>query len=171
MKPSIRTWHPGDDLDALTEMLHRAYAPLAAEGLRYTATHQTPEVTLRRLSRGHALVAEIGGRVVGTLTVYQPDGEDATPAYREHFHFGQFGVVPEFKGRGIGTALHAAALDHVRSLGGAAMALDTASPASRLIALYERWGYEIIDRISYSSTNYESVVMRLWLQRPPAPAE
>lgn len=141
-------------------MLHRAYAPLAAEGLRYTATHQSAEVTLRRLSRGHPLVAVVDGRIVGTLTVYAPDPEDSTPAYREHFHFGQFGVDPDLKGQGIGTALHAAALDHVRSLGGTAMTLDTAAPAARLIALYERWGYEIIDRISYSGTNYESVVMR-----------
>jgi hypothetical protein len=48
-----------DDIGALTGLLHRAYAPLASRGLRFTATHQLPEVTLRRLHRGYPLVAHV----------------------------------------------------------------------------------------------------------------
>ena len=58
----IRELAPLDDVELLTEMLHRAYAPLAALGLRYSATHQSPEVTRRRLDKGYSLVAEVEGR-------------------------------------------------------------------------------------------------------------
>jgi hypothetical protein len=40
------------------------------------------------------------------------------------------------------------------------MMLDTAEPASGLIALYESWGYRIVGRADWRpNTNYESVLM------------
>jgi len=41
----IRSLQDSDDVDEITEMLHRAYAGLAAMGLRYLATHQSADVT------------------------------------------------------------------------------------------------------------------------------
>jgi GNAT superfamily N-acetyltransferase len=157
----IRPWEPRDDVVEITEMLHRAYAPLAARGLRYNATHQPPEVTRRRLSGGFAFVAEVDGRLVGTITTYRPDLQSTALVYREPFtfHFGQFGVEPDFKGKGIGRALHQAILDCAVGNGATAMALDTAAPASDLIALYRRWGYSEVGRAQWDSTNYESVIM------------
>ena len=52
---SIRPIEPGDDVAALTDMLHRAYAVLGAMGLNYTAVDQTCEVTRERLAGGIAL--------------------------------------------------------------------------------------------------------------------
>ena len=46
---SIRPWPAGDALDALTALLHRAYAPLAAAGMSFTAATQTPEMTAQRM--------------------------------------------------------------------------------------------------------------------------
>ena len=157
----IRSFRDDDDLDGLTSLLHRAYAPLAAAGLRYTATYQSAEVTLRRLQTGHPLVAELDGRVIGTVTVYQKNPDSVVPLYREAdaFYFGQFGVDPDCAGRGVGRALHAAAIRHALNQGARRMALDTAAPAHNLIATYHRWGYVIVDRIHFSSTNYESVIM------------
>jgi GNAT superfamily N-acetyltransferase len=158
----IRSLRIDDDLGDITEMLHRAYAALGARGLRYNATHQSPEVTARRLVRGYPILAENDGRIVGTLTVYRPDPNHTAMVYRdaETYHFGQFGVDPEFRGRGLGRALHSKAIDYAGGQGARFMALDTAAPATELIALYERWGYRICERISWDSTNYESVLMR-----------
>ena len=158
---NIRVFTPEDDGVALTKRLQRAYAPRAARGLRYNATHQTPEVTTRRLFRGHPLVAEVDGAVVGTITVYGPEPESKVALYRDQhtYHFGQFGVEPGTKGRGIGRALHGAAIDYALAQGGRFMGLDTAAPAGDLIAMYLRWGYVVVDRTSWESTNYESVIM------------
>ena len=158
----IRVITPQDDLWALTDLLHRAYAPLAARGLRFTATHQTTEVTTERLFKGHPLAAEIDGRIVGTITIYPPKPKHRTATYRDpHTHgFGQFAVEPALSGQGIGRRLHQAALEHALSQGARFMALDTAEPATDLIATYERWGYTIVERVQWGDTNYPSVLMR-----------
>ncbi|MGE0705589.1 MAG: hypothetical protein AB7F99_12680 [Vicinamibacterales bacterium] len=44
---------PDDDLDAITAMLHEAYAPLAAAGMRFVASHQSMDTT--RLHRVRAV--------------------------------------------------------------------------------------------------------------------
>jgi len=167
---TIRDWRNNDDVEALTRMLHRAYAPLAAAGMRYMATHQSPDVTLRRLKRGRALIAEHENRIIATLTIYRPDPESTVHLYRDPltYHFGQFGVEPEYKGKGIGRTLHQAAIHHTREQGGRYLALDTAGPAADLIATYQRWGYHIMERMDFPATNYESVIMRLDLQ-PSSP--
>jgi ribosomal protein S18 acetylase RimI-like enzyme len=151
-----------DDINALTNLLHRAYAPLASRGLRFTATHQSSGVTLRRLNKGYPLVAEWGGKPAGTITVYGPDPESEVPEYRDEssFHFGQFGVDPIHQGLGIGRALHDAIVQHAMNSNARFMCLDTAAPAKDLIGLYQKWGYAIVNRISFSSVNYDSVIMR-----------
>lgn len=158
----IRDLKPDDDVVGITAMLHRAYAPLAARGLRYSATHQSPEVTSKRLSRGHSFVAESDGRVVGIITAYGPNPDSKIPTYRDPltFHFGQFGVDPDFKGNGIGRALHKASVSYALAQGAHFMALDTALPAKDLIATYERWGYVTVGYAQWDVTNYESVIMR-----------
>lgn len=40
------------------------------------------------------------------------------------------------------------------------MALDTAAPATDLIATYERRGYAIVERVQWGDTDYPSVLMR-----------
>ena len=41
------------------------------------------------------------------------------------------------------------------------MGLDMAAPAANLIAMYERWGYHVVDQADWRPhTNYASVVMR-----------
>jgi GNAT superfamily N-acetyltransferase len=156
-----------DDIDALTDLLHRAYAPLASRGLRFTATHQSAEVTRLRLSRGYPFIADWNGKPSGTVTVYGPDPESDVPEYRDEssFHFGQFGVDPIHQGLGIGKALHDAIIDHAMEQDAHFMCLDTAAPAEDLIGLYQKWGYAIVNRMSFSSVNYDSVIMRRDLRR------
>lgn len=151
-----------DDIDDLTDLLHRAYAPLASRGLRFTATHQSSEVTRLRFNKGFPLIAEWNRKPVGTITGYGPDPDSQVPEYRDEssYHFGQFGVDPNFQGRGIGKALHEAILRHAMEQGAHFMCLDTAAPAEDLIGLYQKWGYAIVNRVSFSSVNYDSVIMR-----------
>jgi hypothetical protein len=65
----MRLLGPGDDLAALTSLLNRAYAELAAAGFNYTAATQDAVVTGRRVSVGECWLACIGGTVAGTATI------------------------------------------------------------------------------------------------------
>ncbi len=167
MPLTIRDCDPARDLIPLTELLNRAYAGLAARGLRYVASHQTPDVTAKRIHSGRCIVAEEAGRLVGTITVRpsQPDAD--VPLYRENdvMIFAQFGVDPDKRGQGIGRILHDHAISHALARGAKCMALDTAAPATDLIELYRRWGYAEVSRHSWPSTNYTSVVMKKPLRR------
>jgi GNAT superfamily N-acetyltransferase len=174
MKIEIRTCRLPDDLIPLTALLHRAYAELAARGLKYVATYQTVDVTERRVRAGHCFIAEAEGAIVGTLTVRHPNPAATVSTYREPatFTFGQFGVDPTMRGKGIGSSLHENALHFARENGGTAMALDTAAPAEHLIALYSKWGYREVSRHQWDVTNYESVIMKKeFEQRPVVPPQ
>ena len=55
----------------LTELLHAAYAPLAAEGLHYVASHQPPQTTLDRLTEGTGWIFHYGSELAGTISLYE----------------------------------------------------------------------------------------------------
>jgi GNAT superfamily N-acetyltransferase len=157
----IRRLAAEDSLEDLTGLLHRAYRPLLDAGLRYLATHQDVETTAQRVSQGECWVAEVEGRVVGTVTL-APPGTLRDADYYERsgvavFH--QFAVDPDRQGRGIGSRM----MDHVEqraaALGASEIALDTAEGAERLIAMYERRGYRRVGRTNWDVTNYKSVIM------------
>jgi hypothetical protein len=69
----IRSLQPDDSIPVVTKLLHAAYRPLAAKGLKFHASHQDDDVTLERLSSGYPLVAELDGQLVATITRYGPD--------------------------------------------------------------------------------------------------
>jgi len=163
---SIRPLGPDDDVEALTDVLHRAYAVLGAKGWNYTAIDQTSEVTRKRLADGVGLAAvDAAGRVVGTVTFHPPPGPDA-PAWLSPWlsrpdvaHFGQFAVEPALQGRGIGARLMDAVEQMARAAGARELALDTAEPALHLIDWYGRRGYRFIEYAQWRGKRYRSVIM------------
>ena len=158
----VRRLSVDDDLGAITELLHSAYARRAADGLRYWATHQNIGDTAKRFSQGVGFVAEVKGRIVGTITVHPPRQNSEVPLYRNTnvWSLSQFGVSPELQGRGIGRQLHDAAIAYAIQHGGEVAALDTAAPANDLIEKYQRWGYRIVGEYDWRPlTNYPSVLM------------
>lgn len=175
---TIRLLRDDDDLDALTDLLHRAYAPLAARGLKYLATHQDVETTRRRASSGVCAVAAQDETVVGTITLYDrgmvqyddldPDDGRRWYAKPNVMVFGQFGVDPSAKGVGIGRALHAWAETKARDRGATELACDTAEPATDLVEMYQRWGYRVVGTTQWGITNYRSVILSKTLTDPSA---
>jgi ribosomal protein S18 acetylase RimI-like enzyme len=164
--PVIRDLAPSDNMELLTELIHAAYAPHAAKGLRYWGTHQSVKDTAARFASGRGLVAESDGAFLGTITVRPPQPASEVALYRDPttWTICQFAVAPAFKGLHLGKALHEAALSHALRNGGKTMALDTAAPAHALIAMYEAWGYKIVGECDWRpDTNYTSVVMSLAL--------
>src|SRR5689334_5653757 len=107
----IRPLLPIDSLEELTEPLHRAYAPLAAMGFRYYATHQTVEQTGKRIATGSCLVAKLDGKLVGTVTWYCGETKycgETNSKYPELYrrsdvaHLEQFAVEPSLQRQGLG---------------------------------------------------------------------
>ena len=151
-----------DDIEALASLVRAAYAPHAAEGLRYWGTHQTVEDTKKRYASGTGLIGSMDGHVVATLVLCRPDPLSEVDTFRDPttWKFNQFAVRPELKGRGIGRQLHEFALAYAYERGCRRMALDTAAPAEGLIALYTAWGYSVVGTCDWRPfTNYPSVVM------------
>ena len=164
----IRPLRPGDSIEQITTLLHRAYAGLAADGFSYVATHQSTEITASRLQSGEPFVALTDNRIVGTITLYTTSNDPDAPAIYLHdgsAYFGQFGIEPSVQGRGIGTAMLRFLEDVAVKKGIETIALDTAEGASRLIAWYQAEGYRIVDHADWSMTNYRSVIMAKALRR------
>lgn len=167
LKLAIRPWTTDVPVPAITELLHTAYAPLAAMGLRFMATHQDDAMTLKRLRSGWSFQAYLGERLIGTITLRKSAPDSLCEWYRNPavFSFGQFAVLPEFQGQGTGQAL----LRHVEQLaaseGAQELALDTAEGASHLIRWYQKRGYRQVDLVSWDDTNYRSVILSRELAR------
>lgn len=165
---NVRRISPTDDLHALTELIHAAYAPHASSGLRYWATHQSVADTEKRISRGVCFVGELEGKIVGTIALARPDPESKVELLRQPdtWSFGQFAVLPVHKGKGFGRQLHDAALREAATLGCRVMALHTAQPAAALIEMYESWGYSCVGTCDWRPhTNFLSVLMSRAVER------
>lgn len=157
----IRRWADSDDVEAITAMLHRAYAPLAELGFRYHATWQDAATTLHRLVTGIPFVAARGDAIVGTVTLYIPPSVSGCEWYDrgDVAYFGQFAVEPKLQRNGIGSRLLDAIEVEAISRSIPNLGVDTAEGATQLIRLYQQRGFERVGYASFDVTNYRSVVM------------
>lgn len=168
----IRSLAARDSLEALTQLLHRAYAPQAEQGRNYPAATQSVAQTQQRLAEGQCFVAERQGRIVGTVTVCGPhelrtaSSGAGMPAFRDRdtAHFHQLAVAPEFQRQGVGRRLVAACEQWARQHGYRRLALDTAEPAT---ALYRSLGYVDVARVQHEGRSFRSVVMEKPLDQSP----
>ena len=157
----IRALLDDDDIPAITALLHDAYAPLAAMGFRYLASHQDDVVTRQRLHQGLPFVAVMSSRIIATITLRPSNPDSECSWYRETdvFTFGQFGVLPSLQRCGIGLRLMDMIEQEATKKGARALALDTCEGANHLCRWYSRLGYDFIQHISWHDTNYRSVVL------------
>ena len=166
----IRLLDERDSVADLTDLLHRAYKPLADAGMNYFATHQTEEQTRERIRNGKCYVALIDTRIVGTLTYYFPlsPRKRTCDSYRRAgvALFGQFAVEPRLQGQGIGGRMLEIVEEATLKEGATELAFDTAEHAARLVDYYSKFGFRIVDAIDHRPvTNYKSVVMSKSLSR------
>lgn len=141
------------DVDAAVAML----VEVAGEG-RWIGTEAPVDVCQRRrrmvedVEREDAivLVAEAGGQVVGELGL----------------HLARYGVADlgmavaaGWRGRGIGSALLAEAIDRARKAGAHKVALQVWPHNAAAIALYERFGFQ---REGYLTRHYRRRSGELW---------
>ncbi|MFN3865646.1 MAG: GNAT family N-acetyltransferase [Demequina sp.] len=159
----LRPFAPAD-VPALTQLVHRAYAELGAQGLNFTAVDQTEATTLYRATAGASWVMVHGGRLVATVSVAVPASEmlrgmtdEASVAGRAWLN--QLAVDPDYRGQGLARRLRDAAYEWCVSHGATSIGIDTAEPARHLVALYSAWGFEPVDHVQWAGKTYRSVVM------------
>lgn len=157
----IRPLRFDDSISELTSLLHRAYAPLAAQGLRYWATHQSEDVTRKRIAQGECFVATADGVICATMLFRPAEQTGGTPWYdrQDVASFGQFAVEPGLQSNGLGRRLIAVAEERAVATGAQELALDTAEPALHLVSWYGRLGFRHIEHVQWTHTNYRSVVL------------
>jgi GNAT superfamily N-acetyltransferase len=170
-QPTLRLLNSGDSMADLTALLHRAYRPLAAAGLRFLAGHQDESTTRDRCSEGECWVAVQESTLIGTMT-WRPGGAPTRCAWYERRDvaiFGQFAVAPELQGQGIGSRLLDLVERRAREQGVAEIACDTSEKADALLSYYGRRGYRVVGSVQWEETNYRSVVLSKPLSESGSP--
>jgi GNAT superfamily N-acetyltransferase len=152
------------DAGLLTDLLHRAYAELGAQGLNYTAVDQSAATTVHRATGGYCLIAELGGGMVGTATISLPPQATLrrmfAAADRDDVAWlGQLGVDPAHRGEGIARQLWSLGRDWASGNGATAIGVDTSIESPQLKALYESWGFRPVGTVHWEGKTYDSTVM------------
>lgn len=101
----VRLLRESDSFEALTALLHRAYASLAAMGFRYRATYQDAATTQERAGRGECYLAFQDDRLVGTILLVPPLARAPHCSWYDRDDVSivsQFAVEPDLQGRGLG---------------------------------------------------------------------
>ena len=157
----IRRLAPEDSLEEITDLLHRAFAPLGRMGLTCGCIAQSAATTALRIARGTCFVALRDRRIVGTVTVERPDAGHQLTWYRRpgtaSAH--QLGVEPGVQHQGCGTRLLAVAEQWSAARGYVEFALDTPRRARHLVAWYRAHGFTPVDDVRHAGKRYRSVVL------------
>lgn len=137
-----------DDVAAV-EILERRLFPMDAWPLQMFFD-ELAQVDTRRY-----VVAEAGGHIVGYagLMCIEPIADVQTIA-----------VIPEFEGKGIGSAILTELIEEARRRGAADVLLEVRADNPRAQALYVRFGFEQIHvRPRYYRDGTDALIMRLTL--------
>ena len=150
-----------DSIEKINAILRASYAPLAAQGMKYAASHEDINATKRNIAKGECHLVICNNEIVGCVNLRSPGAELGPDWYSQPgiVTFGRFAILPQFQSRGIGSKL----LDHIESrakeLEAKELAFDTSEKALHLIQFYEKRGYRFIQFHQWEVTNYRSVVM------------
>ena len=137
--------------------------------------------TPTRYSLANDLVAEIDGAVAGAIISFPADkqneldttmvahmrkrGYDLTRLFFEGepgtYYLSTAGVDPAFRGKGVGTALIAAAEEKGRKLGFETASLLVSKGKEKARALYERLGYAVSEDVKIVDVEYLRMTKKL----------
>lgn len=143
------------DAARVRELLNGAYAEHAAAGLNFTAATQDEPFTRRQIRRHEVYVLEIEGELVATITLRDKKPEDDV----RHIYINKLAVAIDQRSRGLARRLLAFAEGVARNRGINVVRLDTAIPATTLVILYSRTGYQVKRTHHWDDKTYESLIM------------
>nr|WP_236779122.1 GNAT family N-acetyltransferase [Agromyces seonyuensis] len=155
-----------DEHDAVAALTERAFA---AGPYGHLPVSDERRALVRdvaaRADAGTVLVALAGDRLVGTATLVAAGGHGSRLATGDEIELRLLAVDPDAASRGVGAALTLAGAEAALELGASALVLDTGSLNLRAQRLYERLGFERLDRRpAGASPEVEDFAYRLALQ-------
>ena len=150
--------------EEITELLHASYREHLEAGRQYYAAVQTVEQTRARLEGSYCAVAYDGDTMVGTMSFRIHRKEDASRRkwYEDdvYIYGGQLAVLPSYRNSKV-VALMAMKVARLKEVREAKSSIaDTSVDAHELVANYLKMGFQIVDMISWDTTNYYSYVFR-----------
>lgn len=156
-KPESISW------EEITELLHKSYATRSKQSMTYLASYQTVEKTIERVGDGICYVALVDGKLAGTSTLsfkYNRKGQN----YAE---FCQVAVDPIYRGLGIGSKLTDIRIQKCKEANLNYLEASTSINASSIIDFWKtRYGAQMVGVDSYITTNYYSVIWRVYFKSP-----
>ena len=164
----FRIFKIGDNVKKINSLLLSAYKPLADKGMRYAASHENVDATMRNIQDGECHIGIYNDEIVacGMLRIpslVEKSGWKANGPewYRKQgvTTFGRFAVSTDLQGNGLGSKMMDVLENRAKELGFIELALDTSEHADHLIKMYEARGYRFIEYHQWDITNYKSVVM------------
>jgi hypothetical protein len=149
----------------ITELLHESYREHAEAGRNYLAARQTVEDTKRRLE-GHicAVAYDGNGKLVGTISgkkvVKAPGEKKKWYEDDKYIYIAQMAVHPDYRNTLLLSlmSLKFASIDWIKECG--SWVSDTSTKAKELTDAYVKMGFQIVDLVSWQTTNYYSYVFR-----------
>lgn len=142
--PIVRAARPEDD-EAIGELLVTSFMTAYAAKLPEVVYSEERKADLRAVARkraeGRVFVAELEGRVIGTVLVYPPGALRSEAWIAGAADIRQLAVAPELFGRGLSDALMRAAETEAWALGAKCITLHVRKGADGVGRLYERRGY------------------------------
>lgn len=127
------------DAAALSRVLQQSYEEYRSQYTpeAFAATTPPPEGIIERLSKGPIWTARVNGSIAGTI------GASAGPC---GLYIQGMGVLPEYRGRGIGRRLFETVERYAEVRGYVRLYLSTHPFLEAAIRLYETSGFRILDR-------------------------
>ena len=157
----VRRFDPrSDSYDALTALLHRAFAPLGALGFNCPGVDQPASATRERVLAGECFVALGNAHLVATMTMRSHDPDSRCDPYRSR-HVQRSANWPSIPSGG---SRHRPFAARVRATAGRRarathLALDAPYAAVRLIDFYRREGFQPVDVMRFPGHNYDSTIL------------
>lgn len=153
--------------DEIHKVIYSAHEENIKNGLcMRTATLTGDELKKRIGNDGVCFVALDGEKVVGTMSVRF--------VQRQTWYAKNIipdcilvGIIPEYRGKHIGSMLEQKMLEYVKNQGYKLIELDTAENNTHAINVYKHQGYKLVDYHAYEGVDHYSVVMVKWIDKCP----
>jgi GNAT superfamily N-acetyltransferase len=172
-KLAIRLLNNSDatDVRRFTEFSNICYSDRAARGIDYLPADQDGETTRRRIEGREVWVAELDRRIVASFCISAPGNAAGSWWYRQPgvADVNQLAVHPDSRNHGLFSLFSLmmdAAEERAVELGVVALAGTVPTKRKKLLKVYQRRGYRIVDYKWKRHARYGSVIISKTFKSP-----